>query len=528
VARLTPERDALVVRLVYDGLPRAGKTTSLRALADGMARAVFSPPGDARDAGNAGDAGDAGKAGNTGGAGDIGRTLYFDWLEYVGGNFEGIPIRCQIVSVPGQPDLAARRRALLSEADAVVLVVDSLPEHLPAIQAHLGELREILAAQPAPRPGVVVQANQRDRPEACPLAVLNAELGLAGLTVVESVATENRGVRDGFILAVRLALDRARELLRLGSLEAGVGSTDDPDALLAWLQALEGDRPEAEVAESPASAPSSAASTPSTPSTLASAKSRVPRLPDSGAPSGWVWPPVDGRMILHAASAFGAPPRRTRDGSWRCTSTVGLFHSMPRHEFEDLEAGKEALVRWASLHAESLDRLSSQRAIALAETGWGTWRLWQVVRAEESLRQRLQAGLRQASAARAAALLCAAGARLLAARAVFGAPPPLPSQLHLVGEAGERPIYIGLLPPPDWKPGAAERALSGAALVRRELKPLLAPAPGEVEGRPWTAEELLAALRSSATGLAASSGGPEAAEALEALTAILSEDPAES
>ena len=117
MARLTPERDALVIRLVYDGPPRSGKTTSLAALGGGMARAVLSP------------------------AEEAGRTLYFDWLEYVGGSFEGLPIRCQVVSVPGQPELAARRFALLSAADAVVFVTDSTPEHLPATAAHLHELR---------------------------------------------------------------------------------------------------------------------------------------------------------------------------------------------------------------------------------------------------------------------------------------------------------------------------------------------------------------------------------------------------
>ncbi len=211
MARLTPERDALVIRLVYDGPPHSGKTTSLCALANGMARGVVSP----------------GEAG--------GRTLYFDWLEYTGGTFDGVPIRCQILSVPGQRELAARRHALLAEADAVVFVTNSTPEHLPGAAAHLRGLRELLESMPFPRPEVIVQANHRDLPDALPLPALGDVLGLDGLNLVESVATENAGIRETFVFAVRLAVGRARELRRLGILPAGEGETDDPVALMAWL-----------------------------------------------------------------------------------------------------------------------------------------------------------------------------------------------------------------------------------------------------------------------------------------------------
>lgn len=84
MARMTPERDAVVVRLVYDGPPRSGKTTRLGALAAGLGRTLVSPE-EAQ-----------------------GRTLYFDWLEHVGGRFEGVPIRFQILSVPGLDSLEAR------------------------------------------------------------------------------------------------------------------------------------------------------------------------------------------------------------------------------------------------------------------------------------------------------------------------------------------------------------------------------------------------------------------------------------
>jgi len=81
VAILDSGNNAVVIRVVYDGAPLAGKTTSVGALGQGLGAAVVSP------------------------AEIGGRTLYFDWLDYTGGLFEGHRIRCQIVSAPGQARL---------------------------------------------------------------------------------------------------------------------------------------------------------------------------------------------------------------------------------------------------------------------------------------------------------------------------------------------------------------------------------------------------------------------------------------
>src|SRR6188472_2918680 len=111
------ERGVLVVRVVYDGPPLSGKTTTLRSLAQGLGVPIVSP--EEQD----------------------GRTLFFDWVDYVGGLFEGRQIRCQIVSVPGQQELAKRRRLLLESADAVVMVGDT---RAAAIDTTYGLLRELL------------------------------------------------------------------------------------------------------------------------------------------------------------------------------------------------------------------------------------------------------------------------------------------------------------------------------------------------------------------------------------------------
>jgi signal recognition particle receptor subunit beta len=454
---MTPDSESVVIRLVYDGPPFSGKTTSLTTLAAGMARSVFSI------------------------ADDAGRTLYFDWLEYVGGSFEGNPIRCQIVSVPGQAELADRRRALLAEADAVVFVLNSTPGHLAAAADHLRDLRIRLAESTGPRPGVVVQANYRDQADALPLADVRAALDAEDLALVESVATENQGIREAFVLSVRLALDRVREQLRHGRPPEGCFTAGEPASLLARLQ-----DPDLVIPPRPISPPEPPPSlSPKAPADL------VPRLPDSGAPIGQVWPPVEGRSALHSAFREGAVPRPGRDGSWRCQVGDWHFYSAARHELESLDDALRELLTWAQLYAGSVERLSRQRCVALAETGWGTWRLWQVVRLQLSLRQELRAALREAGPAGLARRLPDAAARLVAARE-DRATPLLPCGLDLIGEAQGELVYTGFLPPPGWQRQEEKGEAGATAFARREARALVETARKE---EMWNAAELEAALR---------------------------------
>lgn len=441
MARLTANHDAVVVRLVYDGPPRSGKTTSLGALAKSLGRTLLSPEE------------------------SEGRTLFFDWLEFVGGRFQGLPIRCEIVSVPGQEELAARRRALLAEADAVVFVLNSVPEQVSLAASHLRELHRALDVQGLPRPGIVVQANHRDRLDAVAVDELRDALGLDGLALIESVATASQGIREAFVLSVRLALDRVRELAREGRLTSGPDEEDAPAALLRSLRDLDGDiLPDSlEDAEPAPAAPRLAA---------VSGAPGIPRLPDSEAPIGRVWPPVEGRIVLHSARATGEP-RRSRDGSWRYQTDGWHFHSMPHHEFAQTDDGKRALLTWAQQQTAGRHRLSPQRCIALAETGKGTVRLWQVVRGRQTLSQRLRLALPGAAVAEAAETLNACVGLLLEARKAFRTEPLLPCHLDVIGELDGAPVYCGLLPLPGWRPEPAELDLSDDELVRREILPVL-------------------------------------------------------
>src|SRR6202048_4987079 len=214
MAVLDPRSDAVVIRVVYDGAPMAGQSTSVGALVRGLGSHVFTP------------------------AEVGGRTLYFDWLDYTGGLFEGHRIRCQIISVPGQATLAPRRRRLLESADAIVFVGDSSPAGFDADRGYLGGLCRVLEQLPGPPVGVVLQSNKRDHANAVPVAKIRSMLDDMGMRigVVESVAIDGTGIREAFVFAVRLALDRVRELMRAGQLQTARPDVDSAQELLDHLK----------------------------------------------------------------------------------------------------------------------------------------------------------------------------------------------------------------------------------------------------------------------------------------------------
>jgi signal recognition particle receptor subunit beta len=433
VAVLDRERDVIVIRVVYDGAPEAGKTTSLRALAGSLGQTLHSP------------------------AEENGRTLYFDWMDYTAGRFEGYPIRCQIVSVPGQRELAQRRWRLIKDADVVVSVGDSRTARIVESIENLRELVRFLERTSAPPVGVIFQANKRDLPSAMPIDELRrlVRAGGSSVGVVESVAADGTGIREAFVFAVRLALDRVREQLTSRTLRVGVPEIDSSDDLMERLRSRE---PLPMSDDMPIAMPlirqvlAENADTGIHPTLRPDASVTVdseehPRSPDPSAASGSIWPPVEGRVILQEAASTRMTTHRLRSGGW----TAGLGHgwrifSSAETVYADVEAGRETLVRVARLHAACKSLLSDNRCIVLATTGQGTWRLWQIVRAERSLREKLT-DIENCSTAEAAArlveaatLLCDIGLRMQTA------PCSLPCTLDTVGCGDRGPVYVGLMP----------------------------------------------------------------------------------
>lgn len=462
MAILDVERNTVVIRIVYDGPPEAGKTTSLRALSASLARPMTTP--------------------YTSGE----RTLFFDWMEYTGGLFEGHQIRCQIVTVPGQAVLAHRRHGLLETADVVIFVSGSSPDAVEVTRAYLSEMRATLDRLPGPRVGVILQANKRDLPDAVDVAVLRTEMPEPGIAVLESVATQGSGVRETFVFAVRLALDRVRELLRLRALSIARPDVESSAELLEQLERMELERatqasrvgPSSEMAwlalqeaiDAESASHSSARS-------IEARKTATPLPPNEGVASGMVWPPVDGRVLLHEACESPFVPRRTADGDWVGEAGRWRFHSPAQAVYADPELGRRGLIEWARLHASGQRCFSGPRAVVLAADGQGEWRLWQVVRIEDSLRDLLVRGIQNGTSAPSLLRrLLDAGRKLFEATESLNlAPCRLPMTIDTIGAPNGTPLYVGFLPEPFLV--RSPQPLSPddrATLLRRELSALAA------------------------------------------------------
>jgi len=381
-------------------------------------------------------------------------------MDYTGGRFEGFQIRCQIISVPGQRELAARRAHLMRDADVVVFVADTTRERIDTTVQMLGEVPQLIAGAAAPSVGLILQANKRDLPSAVPLGELRERVrAAAGLVaVVESVAADGTGIRETFVFAVRLALDRVREQLRDQSLPVGAPEIDSGHALLAQIQTADVvPPPRLQAVAAPALlqvleendethqiadfAPWREASSP------VIGDSDGPRPPDPAAPSGAIWPPVEGRLILHEASAAPMTTHRLRNGAWAAGIGNGWRAcSTGAAEYGDLDVGREMLVRWARLHVACSGILSSSRCVVLAATGSGTWRLWQIVRVEQSLRDYLE-DIERCTTDEAAARILDAAALLsdMIAR-LQNAPCDVPCTLDTVGRSDRGAVYVGLMP----------------------------------------------------------------------------------
>ncbi|MFO1349301.1 MAG: ADP-ribosylation factor-like protein [Gammaproteobacteria bacterium] len=222
MAILDTNTNAVVVRIVYAGQPGAGKTTTIRALASLLfgnraEQSVVSP-------------------------GEVdGETLYFDWLDYVGGSFRGRRVRCQIVTIPDREELIERRRLILESADAVVFVVDSRPRQIKAAFQCFQETLAFLArADDQPPAGVIVQANKRDLDDV--VAVEEIKQGLhtdRKIGFIATTATLGKGVREAFVMSVSLALERVAALLDANRLEHGKPRINNAQDLLALIDASE-------------------------------------------------------------------------------------------------------------------------------------------------------------------------------------------------------------------------------------------------------------------------------------------------
>ncbi|MEK7990193.1 MAG: GTPase domain-containing protein [Thiotrichaceae bacterium] len=216
MAIIDTEKKHVVIRIVFDGASLSGKTTIIYALRDALSpnSDVYPPNGDADS------------------------TSYFDWLEYTGGQFQQMPITCQIVSTPSQAELCARREYLLNTADVVIFVVDASNTDQ---QAALDYYADVQAIQTQKAFKICVLANKQDKKVTIndELAHLYHAADNSELKIIQTSALKNKGIRESFVLAVRLASERLDTLLAQGVDLNQQPSEKTADELFNVMQQLE-------------------------------------------------------------------------------------------------------------------------------------------------------------------------------------------------------------------------------------------------------------------------------------------------
>jgi mutual gliding-motility protein MglA len=138
------------------------------------------------------------------------RTLFFDFFPLDLGRVGGYAVRFNMYTVPGQTYYEASRRLILEGADGVVFVADSHPskleENLESFRAMRTNLSDLgLEVDSFP---LVLQYNKRDLEDPLPLGRLEAELGLNGVTVLESVAVQGTGVLETIRTLSRMVIEK--------------------------------------------------------------------------------------------------------------------------------------------------------------------------------------------------------------------------------------------------------------------------------------------------------------------------------
>ena len=167
-----PSRAAVEARILYWGIPGAGKSTNLHA------RLRADHRGELRNVPTR-----------------VDPTVSFEVLPIQLGEVKGVPTRVQIIAAPSAPEQSPTRKQLLDRVNGIVFVVDAQRDRIDENIACLQELRQSLAAYGRSLSDlpVVVQYNKHDLADLSALEELQRKLDIPGAAVFETVATEGQG-----------------------------------------------------------------------------------------------------------------------------------------------------------------------------------------------------------------------------------------------------------------------------------------------------------------------------------------------
>jgi signal recognition particle receptor subunit beta len=147
------------------------------------------------------------------------RTLYFDFLPVRVEPVQGMHVRLQLFTVPGQVYYSATRKLVLTGADGVVFVADSQSARADANQEALEDLNTNLAehGRALSKMPHTFQWNKRDIKEVASIEELDRRFNLFSAPSVATVATNGEGVFKGLEEITKLVIEAYKaEMPRVG------------------------------------------------------------------------------------------------------------------------------------------------------------------------------------------------------------------------------------------------------------------------------------------------------------------------
>lgn len=126
------------------------------------------------------------------------RTIFFDFLPLYVKQVQGMGVRFQLYTVPGQVFYEATRRLVLNGADGVVFVADSQRQARDSNLQSFANLRENLADMgiDIEKFPLVIQYNKRDLPDLLPIEQLRADVNPLGAPEFETNAATGVGILE--------------------------------------------------------------------------------------------------------------------------------------------------------------------------------------------------------------------------------------------------------------------------------------------------------------------------------------------
>lgn len=148
---------------------------------------------------------------------DEDRTLFFDFLPLRIPRVNGLGVRLQLYTVPGQVFYAATRKLVLNGADGIVFVADAQRARRDANVESLNAAIEHLDASDVDleRFPIVFQYNKQDLDDLLDEATLGRDLNPKRRPHFSTVATDGKGVLEALRAAVRAVVGSLRD--RTGS-----------------------------------------------------------------------------------------------------------------------------------------------------------------------------------------------------------------------------------------------------------------------------------------------------------------------